>query len=104
LDIGVGRIPARTGFEADAVVKKIIDYETNPESMYEGRNRLTFIADDEDGSVHLKDSDEISQKVRNAYPVFNVNKIYFDAYQQESTPGGERFPKATEAINRDMYR
>jgi hypothetical protein len=104
LDIGVGRIPARTGFEADAVVKKIIDYETNPESMYEGRNRLTFIADDEDGSVHLKDSDSIAQKVRSANPVFNVNKIYFDAYQQESTPGGERFPKATEAINRDMYR
>ena len=33
-----------------------------------------------------------------------MNKIYFDAYQQESTPGGERFPKATEAINRDIYK
>lgn len=104
LDIGVGRIPARTGFEANIVVQKIIDYETNPESMGDWLNRLVFDADDEDSNRHITDADEIAQNVRNEHPVFNMNKIYFDAYQQETTPGGERFPKATEAINRDIYK
>ncbi len=104
LDISIGRIPARTGFEANTVVQKIVDYETNPESMGDWRNRLVFNADDEDSNRHIIDADGIAQNVRNENPIFNMNKIYFDAYQQESTPGGERFPKATEALNRDIYK
>ncbi len=104
LDIAVGRIPARSGFEANTVVQKIIDYETNPKSLGDWRNRLVFNADDEDSNLHIKQADEIAQSVRTEHPIFNMNKIFFDAYQQESTPGGERFPKATEAINRDMYK
>ncbi len=30
LDIGVGRIPAKNSSEAQAVVDKLIDYDTNP--------------------------------------------------------------------------
>jgi hypothetical protein len=104
LDISVGRIPVRTSFEANTVVEKIINYETNPETMGDWRNRLVFNADDEDANRHIIDADGIAQSVRNEHPIFNMNKIYFDAYQQESTPGGERYPKASEALTRDIYK
>lgn len=104
LDIAVGRIPARTALEADAVVQKIIDYDSNPATLGDWRNRLTFNADDEDGNIHLRQADGISQNLLQDHPVFNLNKIYFDAYQQVSTSGGERYPKANEAINRDIFK
>ena len=104
LDISVGRIPVRTTTEANTVIQKIIDYDSNPASLGDWRNRLTFNADDEDSNVHVNQADEIAQQTRDRHPIFNVNKIFFDAYQQTSTPGGERFPKATEAINRDMFK
>jgi hypothetical protein len=35
---------------------------------------------------------------------YNIDKIYLDAYQQISTPGGERYPDATAALNHRMER
>jgi hypothetical protein len=104
LDIAVGRIPVRTIAEANAVVQKIINYDSSPDYMGDWRNRLTFCADDEDGNRHVNDADAIGEKVRKRHEQFNLNKIYFDAYQQISTPGGDRFPKANEAINRDIFK
>lgn len=104
LDIAIGRIPARTPAEANAVVQKIINYDSNPDFLGDWRNRLTFCADDEDTNTHIRDADLIGEKVRKAHKNFNLNKIYFDAYQQVSTPGGDRFPKANEAINRDVFK
>ncbi len=104
LDIAVGRIPVRTALEADIVVNKIIAYDTNPEHLGDWRNRVTFVADDEDNSIHVTQADGISENLRLRERVFNVNKIFFDAYQQISTSGGERFPKATEAIDRDIFK
>ncbi len=104
LDIAVGRIPARTKNEADVVIQKIIDYDSNPTFLGDWRNRISFNADDGDGSIHLDQADGIAETLRNRFRVLNLNKIYFDAYQQISTSGGERFPKANDAINRDMFK
>ncbi|MEM1323278.1 MAG: type IX secretion system sortase PorU [Bacteroidota bacterium] len=104
LDIAVGRIPARSPTEANIVVNKIINYDSDSGSMRDWRNRLIFVADDEDGNRHINDADGIAEDVGGRHPVFNINKVYLDAYQQESTPGGDRIPKAQEAINRDIFR
>lgn len=104
LDIAVGRIPTRTSQEADAVVNKIINYDSSPNTLGDWRNRLTFIADDEDANKHIRDSDTIAEGTKDDHPVFNINKVFFDAFQQESTPGGARYPKAQESLNRDIFR
>jgi peptidase C25-like protein len=104
LDIAVGRIPARTSFEANAVTQKIIDYDSSPSTLGDWRNRVTFVGDDKDGNTHINQADKLGEEIRNDHPVFNVNKIFLDAYQQVSTSGGSRFPKANEAINRDMFK
>jgi hypothetical protein len=104
LDLAVGRITARYPNEAQAVVDKIIDYDSSPATLGDWHLRNTFIADDGDGNVHLGQADKLANIVKNTEPWFNVEKIYFDAYQQVSTSGGTRFPDAEAAINADVFK
>ncbi|MEZ4982398.1 MAG: C25 family cysteine peptidase [Saprospiraceae bacterium] len=107
LNIHVGRIPVTTAEEAEGVVQKIINYDINPETMRDWRNRLTFVSDDgdsEDGYRHVEPSEEISAKLNDRYPDLNVNKIYLDAFRQESTSGGQKYPDVNDAIDREMFK
>lgn len=104
LDIAIGRIPVKTAEEAKAVINKLINYDTNPSTLGDWRLRQSFMADDEDGSLHQRQANEISSKVDNNYDVYNVNKIFLDAFQQITTPGGQRYPTAKEALNNDIFK
>ena len=104
LDIAVGRMPVRTIDEANIVVKKIIDYETDQKYLGDWRVNLLFVADDEDSNRHLESADQIAEKIKSLHPVFNINKIYFDAYEQENTPGGVFNFKAKEALNQNLFK
>lgn len=102
LDIGVGRIPCKSLQEANAVVNKIISYDTNPESLGEWRMRTGFAADDEDNNIHMRQADGIATLTESNHPELNQQKVYFDAYNQESTPGGARYPDARSALVDNM--
>ncbi len=104
VDIGIGRFPVKTSMEAIQVVDKLIDYETNPLNFGDWKNRLTFIADDEDMNTHTRDANTIADRVRNKYPVYNVDKIFIDAYRQEVFPAGERYPDAENAIYANVFK
>jgi len=105
LDIAVGRLTVKTAQEARQVVDKIINYETNPATFGDWRNRIAFVADDEDGNLHIGDTEEkVVDLAEKQYPNFNQEKIYLDAFPQVSTAGGEGFPLATEAIDRNIFR
>ncbi|MEO1628160.1 MAG: type IX secretion system sortase PorU, partial [Bacteroidota bacterium] len=104
LDLAIGRMTVRTSTEAMNVVDKIIQYDQNPGFLRDWRNRITFVADDEDTNLHVRDADRIAVQIDTTHRVFNINKIYLDAYQQEATPGGARYPQAQQALNRDIFR
>jgi len=104
LDLAVGRIPAKTPEEANGVVDKIIRYDTQPSTLGDWKNRVTYVADDEDNNRHLIDADNIADDTRDNHLVFNYDKIYFDAYQQVSTSGDARFPEAQDALNRSVFK
>lgn len=104
LDIGIGRFPVKTNSEANHVVDKLIDYETNPDNYGDWKNRITFMADDEDSNQHAKDANLIADRVRAGYPVYNVDKIFIDAYRQEVLPAGERYPDAENAIYANVFK
>jgi len=104
LDIAVGRITVTTPEEAQVVVKKLINYDTNPAGLGDWRIRQAFVADDEDGGLHQRQGNDIATRVDTTYDVFNVNKIFLDAYQQITTPGGQRYPAVNEAINNDIFK
>lgn len=104
VDIAVGRFPVNTLIQARTLVDKVIGYELDLASQGDWRLNVTFFADDEDRNKHVNDSDDLAEWVRSNYPVFNVDKIYLDAFTQIITPGGERFPTAKEAINKSVFR
>lgn len=98
LDVAIGRIPARSIEEAQTVVDKIIHYETSPTTLGEWRTKTTFVADDEDDNRHLFQNESISSRVEENHAEVNIQKIYYDSFVQESTPGGARYPDAKASI------
>lgn len=99
LDIGIGRFPVRTLEQAANVVNKVEAYLLN-DSLTQGdwRNTILVIADDENFNAHLDQAERLSDSIALHYPLFNVYKIYFDAFRQTSTPGGGRYPE----VNREI--
>lgn len=110
LNIAVGRLPVKTPEEAANAVAKIIHYDSSEKTMGDWRNRLVFVGDDNDSSPgnfdidHYEDADEIAEELNDSLRYLNLEKIYLDAFPQESTPGGERIPQATEQLNRSMFK
>lgn len=98
IDLGIGRIPATTLDEAQTVLDKIKNYHRQ-EAQGTWRNVVTFIGDDGDNSTHMDQADRLANYVNRNFPAFFTDKIYFDAYRQLSTSGGEKYPDVTDAIN-----
>jgi hypothetical protein len=112
LDIGVGRIPSKSTQEAQDVVNKIIHYGRNGAATTGGhcavgdanstfgdwRNVVCLVADDEDNNAYFNGAEEFSDTIVKYNPEINIEKIYLDAYKQETTPGGERYPDVNEAL------
>jgi len=93
LDIGVGRFPVTTAQQATDVVNKTISYMDN-KGKGNWKNQLCFLADDGDASLHKIQADSIAISVGRSFPGYQVNKLYLDAYLQEVTASGERYPLA----------
>jgi hypothetical protein len=101
LDMGVGRLPVLNTDEARSAVDKILKYSMNSDTVRnDWRNVLCFVADDEDGDLHMQQAEALTSGIKASYPVYNIDKIYVDAYQQIATPGGQRAPDVNDAINK----
>lgn len=98
MDIAVGRLPVNTGEEASIVLDKITSH-VRRNNMGDWRNRLTFIGDDGDNNLHMRDVNRIAGTVDTAYPAFDLTKIMMDAYTKVSTPSGSRYPSVSEEVN-----
>lgn len=105
VDVGIGRFVVKTLDEATMAVDKAIDYATNiSEVMQPWRNMITFVADDGDNNLHLRHAEELSDYLYEYYPVYNIDKIYLDAYKQVATPGGQASPDMNKAINEKIEK
>ena len=101
VDLGVGRIPAQSVADANAVVDKIIAYMQNKDAG-EWQNRVLLLADDGDDSMpnqHMKDADSIAVIYERNYPSYIVDRIYWDNYPIEVSATGKRYP----AVTQDIY-
>ncbi|MCP4882618.1 MAG: type IX secretion system sortase PorU [Flavobacteriales bacterium] len=100
-DVATGRYPVTSLKEARETIDKTLNYYANS-SLGNWRNTLTFVADDPDNDEEFilqKGLDLITEEIDEKKPAFNIKKIYADAYQQESSAGGELYPAVNEAIN-----
>lgn len=105
LDIGIGRFVVSSVSQAEEAVDKTIHYAVNAdEVMGDWRNIICLIADDEDNNLHFNDAEKIAYQIDTSNQAINIDKIYLDAYEQISTPSGERYPKVTQDINTRVDR
>jgi hypothetical protein len=96
LDIGIGRVPAQTPAQAQAFIEKLKRY-CSEKSFGAWRNEQTYVADDEDFNLHFTDAEIITKAAKTANPLFLQEKLYLDAYQQESNTAGSRYPQVNQA-------
>jgi len=105
LDIGIGRLPARSVDDAASLVNKIIRYRS-PETLGPWRIASTLVADNNDGAGnHMQDEEEMGQHITaTTHNLYNHSKIYLDAIPTISTPAGPRAPNASAAITDRVYK
>lgn len=105
VDIGIGRFVVSSISQAEDAVNKTIHYAINTdEVMDDWRNIICLIADDEDNNLHFSDAEKIAYQIDTSNQDINIDKIYLDAYEQVSTPSGEKYPKVTQDINTRVDR
>ena len=103
-DIGIGRFPVQTLEQATQMVDKIERYIVKDETtMQPWRNTVTFFTDDEAGFVSSSETLSAMLPTVGGDGVV-VDKIYLDAYEQVSAPGGEVCPDMNAAINSRMEK
>lgn len=98
LEIGIGRLPAKSLQEATDMVDKIIYYSTSVNTLGKWKSEVTYVADDGDGNVHVRHVEDLSELIDTTYAQYNINKILLDAYQQESSGSVERSPQASASL------
>ncbi len=103
LDVGIGRLTVKDTVEANAVVQKILMY-TDPANRKDWRNVVTFIGDDGDGNLHMGQADDLADYLESYYAGFEIEKIYLDAYQQETSSTGQSYPDVERAIQQRISK
>lgn len=103
LDIAVGRMLITTTSDADAMVNKVVEY-LSEESYGRWRNEYIMLSDDVD-SPSVDDDftptlDTIATTITANKPFVNVRKVFMDAYVQQASSGGQRYPDAKEQLLR----
>lgn len=96
IDIAVGRMLVKDANQADEMVNKVIEYH-DIKSYGSWRNNFVVIADDSDeiSDASLQNNQNtLANAVTASKPFINATKILLDSYDQESSAGGFRYPKA----------
>lgn len=101
LDIGVGRLPAKSEREAKIMVDKLIHYASSS-SLGDWRKQVVFVADDGDGNDYQLQSEKHAEKLEKNDAVYNIEKLYVDAFPQELTPNGKKSPLLRQEINQTI--
>src|SRR6185437_15791684 len=109
VDVGIGRFTVKDNTEADAVINKIIHYSTDPNCLGKWRNQIALITDnDPDTSAaanNINFSHDAEVSVAPYFPViYNVDKLYMDAYPLVSNPNGNTCPELSTAIEEEIEK
>lgn len=105
LDIAIGRILADEVSLANSLVDKIVAYESKA-SFGNWRNNIVMISDDADIASEFNSLqtvlNNLADQISDEKPQVNVKKIHIDAFQQESSAGGNRYPEVNDVIKNDI--
>ena len=112
LDVGIGRLPAKSEDEAIHMVDKIESYITRRDlgddaARGNWRNFVALLADDADPSrpgdtLFAHSSEATARKINAAHPAINVERLYADAYRQQNSAIGSSYPELKNALTRRL--
>ena len=108
IDIAVGRMIVSTTQQAEEMVNKVLEYH-DIKSYGSWRNNYVSISDDPDSykigdyTLQIKQNN-LTNTIVAQKPFINYKKIFIDAYQQVTSSGGERYPKAREEMLRSFEK
>ncbi len=100
-DVATGRFLITTINDAKNAVDKTLNYYST-DAYGDWRNKIALVADDPDlaSEFILQEAVErLADDIKINRPIFNITKIYADAFVQQTSAGGERYPDVNEAIN-----
>ncbi len=123
LDIGVGRILASDVTMAKQQVDKIEHYMKNGSELFlnsgasccldenstntygDWKQKYVQIADDEEGGYFINvDTEPQYEYVKANHHEMNCDKLYLDAYPQQTSAGGQRYPDVLNGITDRVQR
>lgn len=102
LDIAVGRMLVTTVADAGQMINKVVEY-LSEESYGRWRNEYVMLADDVDvrgTDVFIDSLEGIAGSIAQYKNFINMRKVYMDAYVQQASSGGQRYPDAKEELLR----
>jgi len=105
MDFAVGRLMVETQQQAEEAIDKIFQYETRA-SYDTWRNNFILVSDDVDedwehASIQVN-LDNLGDEISANKPNINVKKIHSDAFQQQTSAGGDRYPRVNEEIQNQV--
>lgn len=106
IDIAVGRLPAANRSEAQVLVNKTLSYFTQNNSFGSSfgdwRSKIMFVVDDDNpgpgSAFHHRVDQEAANFLEENEKAYTLRKLYIDAFLQEGSSGGLRYPAVTDAI------
>ncbi|MEE9349971.1 MAG: type IX secretion system sortase PorU [Flavobacteriaceae bacterium] len=108
LDVAIGRLPVKNYEEATISVDKILSYY-HKSALGDWRNTISLIADDVTRGkpaeiILVQQIEATADFIKANKPVYNLKKIYADAFVQQISAGGESYPDVKIAINNAVER
>ena len=94
MNIAVGRMMFRSEDEARMVVDKLKNYITKPDYGI-WKNRIMFVADDEDNGIHMEQSNGMINTIRtHGGESLLYDYVYIDAFDAVNENGRRTYPEA----------
>lgn len=109
IDIGIGRFPVNTRQEADIIMNKIRQYESE-DSQGDWRTRFVFAADDDfpnierNRDMHTLNAEGTALEIDITETATRIDRIYMLSYPVETSAAGRRIPEATRDLINSFNR
>ena len=106
VDVAIGRMPAQSVAEAKLLVDKVECYVTRADLQDDAahgdwRNHVAMLSDDADKSSDVGfvvSSESTATHIKTTYPEITIDRLFADAYHQESGAIGSYYPDLNNAL------